>query len=158
MKGPFTPKQVKEMGRVQCSHLVVSFSDVDGSITYLENAATHETWQGVLASYKYQTYSTGDYAVFAKEYTAAGDFQKQGMETAKPESKTWKTKLLQAYRGTAQHGQCKFVMQLVTEEPEAHTKYGAPHDVSIEYTVPGQNEALADISLFWANKSTTRLA
>ena len=37
-------------------------------------------------------------------------------------------------------------------------RYGAPSNVSIEYTVPGTEGALVDISLVWTGKTPTRLA
>jgi hypothetical protein len=53
---------------------------------------------------------------------------------------------------------CSFVMQLVMTDPTAVGSYGAPRNVSIEYTLPGDQGSLVDINLVWTGKTPTRLA
>jgi len=50
------------------------------------------------------------------------------------------------------------VMQLTISNSSAWVDYGAPRNISIEYTIPGDKGATMDISLVWTNKTSTRLA
>eukprot|EP00932_Pfiesteria_piscicida_P016321 SRR837773.3250.p1 GENE.SRR837773.3250~~SRR837773.3250.p1 ORF type:complete len:221 (-),score=65.49 SRR837773.3250:84-716(-) len=82
---------------------------------------------------------------------------KQGMETSKATSKAWDVTLTRGYLKQTGSG-CRFVMQLALADAAAVADFGAPRNISLEYTVPGRDGSMVDISLVWTNKTMSRLA
>lgn len=147
--------------------ITVSVNPLDGSISFLGVDGT--TWSNgpsnPLGAFSYMTYDMSDYKVFAEEWNNRGsDFDKPGMQTANPESKTWMPSIKAAWTNvpTNQEEQktsfdsCVFV-SLLKIDTEAHQKYGAPDELWLNITVPGSTKALADITLSWRKKTATRL-
>lgn len=77
-----------------------------------------------------------------------------------PVSSIWTVSLVQGFfsRLNDTVGGCSFVMQLAMTDPTVVGSYGAPSNVTIEYTLPGTGGALVDISLIWTGKTPTRYA
>ena len=168
---PRTPAELDAMAPLQCGDRArVAFSGADGSIRFLATTTAQpggagagaRTWvgggAGTLAAFSYRSYSNADFSeTFAAEYTASGDFMKQGMDSAKPEARSWAPALRRGFIQATAQG-CVAVMELGMAEAEAHDAYGAPGNITLQFTLPGADGALADIALLWTNKTATRLA
>jgi hypothetical protein len=153
----------------KCGRVTVGFSASDGSVDYLLDSNTGRQWvassTGVrnasraLARFGYQTFSQADFDVWAKEYTSSTDFAKAGMASVSPEGKHWAVELRRGWvhADVAAGGGCRAVMEIGVANATAVENYGAPAVVTIEYTLPGKDGALVDITVLTVNKTSTRL-
>ena len=163
----FTADLLNDMEPILCGRTEIAFSGTDGAIRSLTDVQTGRQWVagggGTLASFRYRTYSDADFSdTFAREYTASGDFMKQGMASASPFSREWEPILVRGFieQPSLQNGQdgCHAIMELIMEDELSVQEYGAPLNISIEYKVPGKNGALLDVNVTLSNKTSTRLA
>ena len=147
------------------------FSAADGSIASLVDAQTGFQWvapgSAGLAAYHYRTYTENDFNIWNAEYNPGcgppcGDFAKQGMDSAAPESRSWPPTLTQLYQrsGMAPGAGCSFVAQLdLPGDPV--TKYGGMSGIYLLVDVDTDATAAApslNVELRWLNKTATRLA
>ena len=166
----FTPLDVRRWTQpLQCGSVAINFDPSDGSISHLGHRdgpvwVPASTAAGGIASFSYRSYSAANFSVFQREYTSSGDFMKAGVEAASPVGREWRPRLQRGVWASATNlhnlahpAGCHLIMELVMEDNTAHTMYGAPAAIGLEYTVPGTNGSAVDISLVWSNKTATRL-
>ena len=147
------------------------FSAADGSIASLVDAQTNFEWVAAgtlgLAAFHYRTYDEADFNRWNAEYNPGcgppcGDFAKQGMDSASPESKSWAPSLTQLYQlgGVAPGGGCAFAAALALPA-ETVTKYGGMSGLFLLYEIDTDASAPAPslrVELRWLNKTATRMA
>jgi len=148
----------------------ITFNSTDGSISSLVDGLTSFQWvesgsQG-LSSFHYRTYTEDDFNTFNREYNPGcgppcGDFAKQGMDSANPESKSWFPTLDTLYQkqNGASNG-CEFIAS-ITLPQETVIKYGGMSSIFILYAVdtdPTLPAPSVGVELRWFNKTSTRLA
>jgi hypothetical protein len=163
---------------VVCDRYHVSLDSASGAISYLYDSLTNMTWAQdattPLARLSYRTYSLADFDRFNSQYNPncgppCGDFSKQGMQSANPESREWLPRV-RTLRGSSAarfrqpHTQaqsktapCQFSVTMQFDDATV-SNYGAAQEYALNYTVPGTNGAAVDISLTWKNKTATRLS
>ena len=167
----FAPVQATQTFRGCGRFSSLQFSDADGSIASLVDAATGFEWVAPgstgLAAFHYRTYDENDFNVWNLEYNPGcgppcGDFAKQGMDSASPESKSWAPTLTTLYQrsGVPPAQGCSFVAAL-SLPPETVTKYGGMSGLYLLVDVDTDATAAAPsvaVELRWLNKTASRLA
>eukprot|EP00027_Filamoeba_sp_ATCC50430_P016410 CAMPEP_0168573388 /NCGR_PEP_ID=MMETSP0413-20121227/18503_1 /TAXON_ID=136452 /ORGANISM="Filamoeba nolandi, Strain NC-AS-23-1" /LENGTH=745 /DNA_ID=CAMNT_0008606625 /DNA_START=90 /DNA_END=2324 /DNA_ORIENTATION=- len=178
--------KVTDLSQVfRCGNVDVSFDGTSGAITYLHDRYTGRTFaQGPgsvdnfgLGQFVYQSYSQEDFENFFGNYLncdwktdcswAEGDFGKQNVSSAEPESKVWLPTKSTVYlsRSSAGSNQCSFIVEMAMDS-ESYTKYGAPQliyntiEIKPFYIPEGQDENVnfkIDFTLQIFNKTSTRL-
>ena len=149
----------------------VRFSAQDGSVASLVDGPSGHEWvePGTpgLAAFHYRTYDEADFNVWNSEYNPGcgppcGDFAKQGMDSAAPESKSWAPSLTALYQRAdlAPAQGCTFAAELALPD-EAVTKYGGMSGVFLLFELDADVTAAAPtlgVELRWLNKTASRLA
>lgn len=116
-----------------------------------------------LGSYSYQTFSSGDYERFIKQYIlpsmqtsgwAIEDFGKPGLEKANPAGRLWKTEVTGVYR--RDDGESSNLLFRMNFEEEAVEEYGAPAKTYIKYSLR-KNDKRVSIELQWFKKAPCRM-
>ena len=128
----------------RCGAFAVSVNATDGSISSLVHRATSREWAGQghpLGKVVYQTFVEDDFNTLP---CRGGDFRKQGMDSAEPESRTWEPHVVGTVLVADGAESCRFVSQLDFDAP-AHVKYGAASEFFLELTV-GES---VDVRLSW---------
>jgi hypothetical protein len=147
------------------AHLSAAFDGKTGTVSGLVDVKNQERWVdegGKFGALSYQTFSSADYERFFNSYIletqrhgwALEDFTKPGMEAEDAESRLWLPRVK-----TIRRRGCDVAAQLLFQlefDAEARTRYGAPGDVFVQYTLPAHESALM-IDLQWFNKQACRL-
>ena len=145
------------------------FNSTDASISSLIDGLSNFQWvnsgtQG-LASFHYRTYNEEDFNTFNREYNPGcgppcGDFAKQGMDSASPESKSWYPTVSALYQRQNVITGCQFIASInLPDEPVS--KYGGMSTIYILYNIDTDMTTPSPtigVELRWFNKTSTRLA
>ncbi|XP_052061610.1 uncharacterized protein LOC127701658 [Mytilus californianus] len=157
--------KVKDMLAAQeCTNGFSLQFDNEGTIISLRDPITKRDWASAsnpIGRFAYQSLNQSDFDYFNGSYPYSKHFQlgigKPNMSAnAKPESKIWKLKMTDLFKGS----KCNFVMMATFVDHSCMSEYGCPVSITVEYKAEiNQNTGLGgvDITLQWFKKAPTRL-
>ena len=149
---------------LQTEHFSVAFDQRVGSLIRLQSGDTD--WAGPanpLGTFWYETYSAADYARYRRQYLinkrttswyARPDFTKPGIEGEASEHRVFRPRV--TWSGRRIGDQQEAVLLLLDLPAEAHERFGAPGQLSIELVFP-RGEPRVDFVVQWFDKPANRL-
>jgi hypothetical protein len=148
---------------IEAAHFVVALDTTTGAIRRLQDRKTGREWasaQHLLASFRYQTFSSADFARFNKAYNTRPmgyDFSKPGLEKYPAQSRTWQPSLQEARAGKDGARQ-RIVVDLRMPQAEAALAglVSWPERLTMEIRLP-DGEPVVEIILQCFNKRANRL-
>lgn len=147
------------------SHFEVSIDREQGGIVKLKDRATGREWASKdhqLALFRYQTYSSADFARFNAKYNTQSfgdnDFGKPGMAHFPVQSRTWSPVLTRCTAGEDAKGhRIVTELQMPAIDPELKELISWPELLTVEYSFP-RDERAVEITLQCFRKRANRLA
>jgi hypothetical protein len=148
---------------IQGTHFILSLDPATGGIQRLQNRKTGREWaspQHLLASFRYQTFSSSDFARFNHAYNTMPmgyDFSKPGLEKYPVQSRIWQPTLKGAWAGEDADGH-RIVVELRFPQAEAALAelVSWPERLTMEILLPA-TEPVAEITFQCFNKRANRL-
>ena len=149
---------------LQTEHFSVAFDPQVGSLIRLQSGDTD--WAGPaspLGTFWYETYSAADYARYRRQYLinkrttswyARPDFTKPGIEAEASEHRVFRPRV--TWSGRRIGDEQEAVLLLLDLPAEAHERFGAPGQLSIEVVFP-RAEPRVDFVVQWFDKPASRL-
>ena len=149
---------------LQTEHFSVAFDPQVGSLIRLQSGDTD--WAGPaspLGTFWYETYSAADYARYRRQYLinkrttswyARPDFTKPGIEGEASEHRVFRPRV--TWSGRRIGDQQEAVLLLLDLPAEAHERFGAPGQLSVEVVFP-RAEPRVDFVVQWFDKPASRL-
>ena len=145
-------------------HFTARISPVNGALISLVEKETGRDWASPahpLGLFRYQTFSSGDYDRFYKEYVrnldepgtyawAAPDYGRLGLKPEHSESAISKPKVVRVRRS-----EDTFVVELLLPA-RPRSRYGAPAEVTVCYRFPRQAPTL-EVEVSWFGKPANRM-
>jgi len=154
------PSSVSPSNPIHCRQFDISFDLNTGAINYLLQMPNKLLWASsnkTIGLVRYRTYSSDEVTRWVKEYTrGGGDFDKQGMSSAKPINNTWLPQWVQGWVNITHDGECHFVHELVLPQMLV-VDYGAPQVIFVTYKVLA-TEPVIELNVTYLSKTSTRLA
>jgi len=149
---------------IQTTHFILGLDAATGAIQRLQDCKTGREWasaQHPLASFRYQTFTSADFARFNKAYNTRPmgyDFSKPGLEKYPVQSRTWQPSVKEARAGKDASGH-RIVVELRMPEAEAALAglVSWPERLTLEIRLP-EAEAAVHITLQCFNKRANRLS
>ena len=149
---------------IQGTHFILGLDAATGAILRLQDRKTGREWasaQHPLASFRYQTFTSADFARFNKAYNTRPmgyDFSKPGLEKYPVQSRTWQPSLQEAWAGEDGASQ-RIVADLRMPQAEAALAglVSWPERLTMEIRLP-DGEPVVQISLQCFNKRANRLS
>jgi hypothetical protein len=149
---------------IQGTHWVVGLDAATGAIRRLQDRKTGHDWasaQHLLASFRYQTFTSADFARFNKAYNTRPmgyDFSKPGLEKYPVQSRTWQPSVKEAWAGKDAVGH-RVVLELRMPQAEAALAdlVSWPERLTMEIRLP-DGEPAVEITFQCFNKSANRLS
>ena len=148
---------------IQGTHWVVGLDAATGAIRRLQDRKTGHDWasaQHLLASFRYQTFTSADFARFNKAYNTRPmgyDFSKPGLEKYPVQSRIWQPTLKGAWAGEEAEGR-RIVAELRMPQAEAALAglVSWPERLTMEILLPAAQPAVM-ITFQCFNKRANRL-
>jgi hypothetical protein len=148
---------------IQGTHFILGLDPATGAIQRLQDRKTGREWasaQHLLASFRYQTYTSADFAKFNKAYNTRPmgyDFSKPGLEKYPVQSRTWLPGLKEALAGEDAAGH-RVVLDLRMPQAEAALAglVSWPERLTMEIRLP-EAEPEVHITFQCFNKKANRL-
>ena len=149
---------------LQTEHFTVAFDARVGSLVGLQSGDTD--WAGPaspLGTFWYETYSAADYARYRRQYLinkrttswyARPDFTKPGIDGEAGEHRVFRPQVTWSGRRVGDEEEA--VLLLLDLPAEAHERFGAPGQLSIELVFP-RGEPRVDFVVQWFDKPASRL-
>jgi hypothetical protein len=149
---------------IQGGYFILGLDAATGAIQRLQDRKTGREWasaQHLLASFRYQTFTSADFARFNKAYNTRPmgyDFSKPGLEKYPVQSRIWQPSLKEAWVGKDAAGH-RMVLELRIPQADA-ARAGLvswPERLTMEICLP-EAEPAVRITLQCFNKRANRLA
>jgi hypothetical protein len=148
---------------IQGTHFILSLDPATGAIQRLQDRKTGREWasaQHLLASFRYQTFSSLDFARFNHAYNTMPmgyDFSKPGLEKYPVQSRIWQPILKEAWAGEEAEGH-RVVAELRLPQAEAALAglVSWPERLTMEILLPA-DEPTVRITFQCFNKPANRL-
>jgi hypothetical protein len=149
---------------IQGTHFILGLDAATGAIQRLQDRKTGREWastQHVLASFRYQTFTSADFARFNKAYNTRPmgyDFSKPGLEKYPVQGRTWQPSLQEAWAGRDGASQ-RIVVDLRMPHAEAELAglVSWPERLTMEIRLP-DGEPVVEITFQCFNKRANRLS
>jgi hypothetical protein len=149
---------------IQATHFILGLDAATGAIQRFQDRKTGREWasaQHPLASFRYQTFTSADFARFNKAYNTRPmgyDFSKPGLEKYPVQSRTWQPSLKEAWVGEDAAGH-RIVLELrmPQAEPALAGLVSWPERLTMEILLP-EAEPAVHITLQCFNKRANRLS
>jgi len=149
---------------IQGTHFVLALDAATGAIRGLQDRKTGREWasaQHLLASFRYQTFTSADFARFNKAYNTRPmgyDFSKPGLAKYPVQSRTWQPGLKEAWVGENAAGhRIVLDLRMPQVEPALAGLVSWPERLTMEIRLP-EAEPVVEITFQCFNKRANRLS
>lgn len=149
---------------LQTENFILTLDPASGAIVKLKNRKTARDWasaQHPLASFRYETFTSADFARFNAEYNtakfAANDFGKPGLEKYPVESRTWQPRLTSCSTDQTEQGHRLIAgMEIPPAEGSLRELVTWPRRMTLEIWLPN-DEPAAHLTFQCFEKRANRL-
>jgi hypothetical protein len=150
--------------KLEAAHFVIALDPASGAIVKLKNQKTARDWatpQFPVAAFRYETFSSADFARFNAQYNtakfAANDFGKPGLDKYPVESRTWQPRVNSFVAAENARGHRMVAeMQIPAVEGPLADLVSWPNRMTLEIWLPNEDPAV-HLTYRCFNKRANRL-